>query len=142
MNIYNNYANTAVDELKLTFGQVREIGNKIKAYPNKLDKVFYLSIQDDLSTEYDLILEKYLTLKGKADEAEAVTMLAIKRQHDDNKDKVTQKVLEAEVLVEIKDILTGENVLESWVKITKNYLQTCRSHVTAITGREGDDSSN
>jgi len=136
MNIYNEYANEVIDELKPTFEKVREIGAQIKAHPNKLDKIFYLAVQDDLSVEYDLILEKYLTVKGKTKEAEAITILALKEQYEG--EKVTQKILESEMIVEIKDILTAENILESWVKITKNYLQTTRSHVTAITGREED----
>ena len=134
MNTYNEYANQIIDELKPTFEQVSDIGKHIKVHPNKLDKIFYLSMEDDLSELYERVLEKYLTVKGKANEAEAVTLLALKEIH--KSEKITQKILDAETRVEIKDIVTVENILESWVKTVKNYLATTRSHVSAITGKE------
>lgn len=134
---YNEYANQVIERLKPTFEQIRDIGNQIKVYPNKLDKIFYLSMQDELSNLYDIILEYYVIVKSKVKEAEALVYLALKESYEtQNKKMPNTKTLESEVVKEIKDIMSLENILESWYKIIKNYLQTCRSHINAITGRE------
>jgi len=135
---YNTLAKKILEELKPTFEQIKLLGQDIKTYPNKLDKEFYLKIQDELSECYDKILEKYIgELEPLLDIAEANILLALKEKYEsENKKLPNSKILEAEVIREIKDVLTINHVLESWVKITKNYIQTVRSHINAITGRE------
>ena len=141
MEDYNTLAKNILEELKPTFEQVKMLGQEIKVYPNKLDKNFYLKIQDELSECYDKILEKYIGyLEPMLDIAEANILLALKEKYKSENQKLpNSKILEAEVLSEIKDVLTINRLLESWVKITKNYIQTVRSHINAITGRETDE---
>jgi len=141
MEDYNVLAKNVLEELKPIFEQVKILGQEIKIYPNKLDKSFYLKIQDELSECYDKILEKYVgQLEPMLDIAEANTLLALKEKYKSENQKLpNSKILDAEVINEIKDVLTINHLLESWYKITKNYLQTTRSHINAITGRETDE---
>jgi hypothetical protein len=136
---YNKRAKDIINESKPLFTKLDSISSDLENYPNKLEGQFYLSVQDTLSNIYNDLLENYLKVKGMAKNAEALAILAMKKQHEGDKKRPTVKELDAEARVQNTDVNTAESLLEARVKSVKNYLQTCRSHIAVITSRESEN---
>ena len=143
--IYSELAQESINSYRPKFQRIREIGNAMHQQVNKLDKRFYLAVEDELSVVYDDILEKYLEVKNKAEEAEATIKVAIEYSYNQGENKPEKKptapIIEAMVKSEIKDIAVAEALLEAQYKIVKNYLQTCRNHIAAVTGRDVENNN-
>lgn len=136
---FEEYAKDRIEQCKPTFEKITKIGQDIRNHTNKFDKAFYLGKQDELSILFEAVIEEYLVVKSRHDEAEAVAVLAVKEKHSNDAKQPTVKVVESEVYVEIKMIAMAVKILESWFNITKNYLQTCRSHLSAFSNEPSSE---
>jgi hypothetical protein len=131
-----------VETIRPAMEQARKLMQEMMDYPKKTDKSFYLGAEDELTVIYDDLLEKYLTVKLIAETNEANTFLATKKRYEGGTVKITVKDLECETASECAEVFTSMILLESWFKSVKNALQTCRSHISAITGKEEDGDGN
>jgi hypothetical protein len=135
---YSEYALKVIQEVRPKIEEARKIASDILGYPDKLDKKFYLEIQDRLSILYDEILEKYLQTKTLADDGNATVILALKKKYETGK-APTSPQQAAEATIECSDINMAEALLEAYYKSIKNYLQTTRSHIMAVSGKEENE---
>ncbi len=125
--------------LKTYFDDVKRVGVDIKNHEDRLNKKFYLEAQDVLSDAFDEINRAYLRVKAQTDIAEADSVMTIIGEAEK---KPTDKVMSAMVQTEVKDLTLNEALLEGWMKSTKNHLQTCRSHLMSLVGREIENEEN
>lgn len=128
-----------LEVLKTYFDEIKEVGKRIKEQENRFDKKFYLESQDILSEAFDEVNRAYLRVKSQVDVAEAIVRL---KTVEEAEKKPTESLLTATVTKEVRDLILHEALLEGWMKSTKNYLQTCRSHLNVLSGKETDDEDN
>ena len=141
----NQKARETLEKLKPTLDDVKVSGERMKNHPNKLDKEFYLAMQDDFSKYYDDVVEGYIDVAVMLDEgiATLTTLLRIDYQNkheNDTKIKVPGKdILENEAKVDLKEVSEIKTILGGREKVVRNYIATCRSHVNAFTGQQQED---
>lgn len=123
--------------IKPVVDEARKLMKDMMDYPKKLDKSFYLGVQDELSLMYDQVLEKYLTIKLMADNYQANMILVLKKKYEGGK-APTVSQLEAEAQIECAESNMASALVESWFKSIKNALQTCRAHTNALSGKDED----
>ena len=141
----NQKAKEVLERLKPTLDDVKVSGVRMKDHSNKLDKEFYLAMQDDFSKYYDDVVGGYIEVSVMLDEgiATLTTLLRIDYQNkheNDTKIKVPGKdTLENEAKVDLKEVSEIKAILGGREKVVRNYIATCRSHVNAFTGQLQDD---
>jgi hypothetical protein len=134
----NEQVKADIELMRPVMEQARTLMQDMMNFPKKTDKTFYLGAEDQLTVIYDDLLEKYLSMKLLAETNEASTFLAVKKKAEGGSVKLTVKDLECETAVAVSEVFTSLILLESWFKSVKNALQTCRSHISALSGKEDD----
>ena len=116
--------------------EARDIAQKMKEYPNKLDNIFYLDCQDKLDIIYDELLERSLRVSTLLKDAEAFAILSVRDKYQDEKKKPNADQLKSEARELYSSIASYDAVLDSWQKSVRNYVSGARAHINALAGRE------
>lgn len=124
-----------IEDVKPIVEKAKDLMVEMMNYPNKLDKSFYLGVEDELTVIYDGIIEKHLTLKLSVDQAKANTLIALRKNYETTKCPPVN-ILDAEVKIQCSEIEMAGVLMEGYLKSVKNALQTSRSHVNAIVGKD------
>lgn len=141
----NTEAKEILTGLKGVFNDVKVNGERMKNHSNKLEKEFYLAMEDDFSKYYEDIVDGYFNVMVilEREIAGLTTVLRIDYQNkhrEDTKIKVPGKdILENEAKVELKDVTEVKTILTGKEKVVRNYIATCRSHINAFTGQTQED---
>lgn len=136
----NKKAKEIVENLNPKFKDIRMIRDRIKTHPYVLDREFYLKMQSELSEYFDYVVTAYLKLKSLLKWSIANFSVVLRKEYKDNDEKIpSATTIENEIIAELKDLYLAESILKAKEQIVRNLIQTCRSHVSAITGRSSGE---